>query len=116
MPLLKKAFDLSKPAFIDILQALNPDFVIYDFLQPWAPLAASQLGIPAVLFLCYLAFIIYGHKHASAYYPKSEQKVNAHSFDFKIIRYSIIKRSIGCGTLPNFKKEVLAKGDDEYRA
>ncbi|XP_031490033.1 UDP-glucosyltransferase 29-like [Nymphaea colorata] len=51
MPLLKKAFDLSKPAFIDILQALNPDFVIYDFLQPWAPLAASQLGIPAVLFL-----------------------------------------------------------------
>ncbi|CAN6438697.1 unnamed protein product [Victoria cruziana] len=51
MPLLKKAFDLSMPAFTDILRALNPECVIYDFLQPWAPMAASQLNVPAVLFL-----------------------------------------------------------------
>ncbi|RWR95033.1 beta-D-glucosyl crocetin beta-1,6-glucosyltransferase-like protein [Cinnamomum micranthum f. kanehirae] len=50
MPTLKTAFDLSEPSFTSILKALKPDLVIYDFIQQWAPTAASRLNIPAVLF------------------------------------------------------------------
>ncbi|KAK1309803.1 Flavanone 7-O-glucoside 2''-O-beta-L-rhamnosyltransferase [Acorus calamus] len=51
MPTLKEAFDLSQPAFTDLLSLLKPDLLIYDFLQPWAPIVAAHLGIPALLFL-----------------------------------------------------------------
>ncbi|KAG9455061.1 hypothetical protein H6P81_007965 [Aristolochia fimbriata] len=52
MPTLKHAFDLSRPSFsTNILAALKPDVLIYDFIQPWAPATASEMGIPAVLFL-----------------------------------------------------------------
>ncbi|KAL6345972.1 hypothetical protein AAG906_025252 [Vitis piasezkii] len=51
MPTLKKAFDMASPGFADILTTLNPDLIIYDILQPWAPVAASSQNIPAVLFL-----------------------------------------------------------------
>lgn len=51
MPTLKTAFDESKPVFSQILKSLKPDILIYDFLQPWAPLAAREENIPAVLFL-----------------------------------------------------------------
>ena len=51
MPTLKKAFDMASPGFADILTTLNPDLLIYDILQPWAPVAASSQNIPAVLFL-----------------------------------------------------------------
>ncbi|KAJ3675430.1 hypothetical protein LUZ60_004472 [Juncus effusus] len=51
MPSLKHAFDLSEPAFSSILDDLCPDFVIYDFLMPWAPLAAQSRGIPAFVFM-----------------------------------------------------------------
>ncbi|XP_077240042.1 UDP-glucosyltransferase 29-like [Tasmannia lanceolata] len=51
MPTLKKAFDLAKPAFSDILSLLKPNLLIYDFIQPWAPVLASSLNIPSILFL-----------------------------------------------------------------
>ncbi|KAK6162581.1 hypothetical protein DH2020_002422 [Rehmannia glutinosa] len=51
MPKLKHAFDMSKPEFSTILQSIKPDLLIYDFLQPWAPLIASQHKIPAVEFI-----------------------------------------------------------------
>ncbi|KAH0696142.1 hypothetical protein KY290_013513 [Solanum tuberosum] len=51
MDTLKQAFDSSTPQFTKILKTLKPDLLIYDFLQPWAPLAASQLNIPAVEFI-----------------------------------------------------------------
>ena len=52
MPTLKKAFDMSSsPNFMGLLENLGPDLVIYDFIQPWAPLLASQMNIPAVEFL-----------------------------------------------------------------
>ncbi|KAL5974566.1 hypothetical protein ACLOJK_031236 [Asimina triloba] len=50
MPALKTAFDLAQPSFSSILATLNPDLLIYDFLQPWAPELASHFNIPAVLF------------------------------------------------------------------
>ncbi|KAJ4778478.1 Glycosyltransferase [Rhynchospora pubera] len=51
MPTLKCALDLSEPAFSKLLDTLQPDLLIYDFLQPWAPLAAQHRGIPAFHFM-----------------------------------------------------------------
>ncbi|GJW73487.1 beta-D-glucosyl crocetin beta-1,6-glucosyltransferase-like protein [Tanacetum coccineum] len=51
MPSLKKAFDLGKPRFSQILEMLKPDLLIYDMIQHWAPVAASALRIPSVLFI-----------------------------------------------------------------
>ncbi|KAH0465132.1 hypothetical protein IEQ34_005235 [Dendrobium chrysotoxum] len=51
MPLLKTAFDQSSPYFSSLLVSLSPHLLIYDFLQPWAPLTASRLHIPSILFL-----------------------------------------------------------------
>ncbi|KAF8009456.1 hypothetical protein BT93_J0446 [Corymbia citriodora subsp. variegata] len=48
MPSLKSAFDAAGPAFSDLLDALKPDTVVYDFLQPWAPRAARERGLPGV--------------------------------------------------------------------
>ncbi|KAK1570836.1 hypothetical protein Q3G72_007811 [Acer saccharum] len=51
MNTLLAAFDATKPAFSDILKNLRPELVIYDLFQPWAPEAARELNIEAVLFL-----------------------------------------------------------------
>ncbi|XP_073313596.1 beta-D-glucosyl crocetin beta-1,6-glucosyltransferase-like [Primulina huaijiensis] len=51
MPTLKKALEMSAPKFSRILRAIRPDLLIYDFLQPWAPLAAAAIKIPAVEFI-----------------------------------------------------------------
>nr|XP_043630443.1 UDP-glucosyltransferase 29-like [Erigeron canadensis] len=51
MPTLKQAFDLAIPQFSRILIDLKPDLLIYDIIQPWAPVAASALGIPSVVFI-----------------------------------------------------------------
>ncbi|CAI9297183.1 unnamed protein product [Lactuca saligna] len=51
MPPLKKAFDKAKPKFSTILKKLQPDLLIYDLIQHWAPLAASKLEIPSVVFI-----------------------------------------------------------------
>ncbi|KAM3396008.1 hypothetical protein P3S68_005014 [Capsicum galapagoense] len=53
MRTLKDAFKMAAPKFSEILQALNPDFVIYDYNQPWAADFASSLNIPAVVFIIY---------------------------------------------------------------
>lgn len=51
MPALKKAFDMASSSFFNILKNVNPDLLIYDFIQPWAPTLALSLNIPSVLFL-----------------------------------------------------------------
>ncbi|KAF3679737.1 Beta-D-glucosyl crocetin beta-1,6-glucosyltransferase [Capsicum annuum] len=53
MRTLKDAFKMAAPKFSEILQALNPDLVIYDYNQPWAADFASSLNIPAVVFIIY---------------------------------------------------------------
>ncbi|KAL0404796.1 UNVERIFIED_CONTAM: Beta-D-glucosyl crocetin beta-1,6-glucosyltransferase [Sesamum radiatum] len=51
MPSLKEAFDLSVNDFSNILKQLKPDLLIYDVVQPWAPLVAKEHNIPAVQFI-----------------------------------------------------------------
>ncbi|XP_073158973.1 beta-D-glucosyl crocetin beta-1,6-glucosyltransferase-like [Henckelia pumila] len=51
MPTLKKAFEMAAPKFACILRAIMPDLLVYDFLQPWAPLAAAAMKIPAVEYI-----------------------------------------------------------------
>ncbi|CAL5358933.1 hypothetical protein CsSME_00049024 [Camellia sinensis var. sinensis] len=51
MPTLKKAFDSAEPIFSLLLKTHKPDLLIYDFLQPWAPVVAAEYGIPAVDFI-----------------------------------------------------------------
>ncbi|KAL7213946.1 hypothetical protein ACSBR1_026385 [Camellia fascicularis] len=51
MPTLKKAFDSVDPNFSLLLKTHKPDLFIYDFLQPWAPVVATEYGIPVVDFI-----------------------------------------------------------------
>ncbi|PIN03967.1 UDP-glucuronosyl and UDP-glucosyl transferase [Handroanthus impetiginosus] len=50
LPTLLKAFQMSSSSFSDILSSINPDLLIYDMFQPWAPKIASSKGIPSVYF------------------------------------------------------------------
>ncbi|KAK3002430.1 hypothetical protein RJ639_022003, partial [Escallonia herrerae] len=51
MSALKTAFDHAEPAFHDILKTLKPNLVIYDFIQPWAPIVCGEENIKSVIFL-----------------------------------------------------------------
>ncbi|XP_028095933.1 beta-D-glucosyl crocetin beta-1,6-glucosyltransferase-like [Camellia sinensis] len=51
MPTLKQAFDWSSHNFSKMLKTLKPDLLIYDTIQPWAPIIASEHDIPAVVFI-----------------------------------------------------------------
>ncbi|CAL5430371.1 unnamed protein product [Camellia sinensis] len=51
MPTLKKAFDSAEPNLSLLLKTHKPDLLIYDFLQPWAPVVAAEYGIQAVDFI-----------------------------------------------------------------
>ncbi|KAL7170769.1 hypothetical protein ACSBR2_035609 [Camellia fascicularis] len=51
MPTLEKAFDWSSHNFSKMLKTLKPDLLIYDTIQPWAPIIASKHDIPAVVFV-----------------------------------------------------------------
>ncbi|XP_052186889.1 UDP-glucosyltransferase 29-like [Diospyros lotus] len=51
MSALKAAFDASEATFRHLLAVLKPDLVIYDFLQPWVPIAAAEASTKAVVFI-----------------------------------------------------------------
>ncbi|PIA57057.1 hypothetical protein AQUCO_00600056v1 [Aquilegia coerulea] len=51
MSTLKQAFDMAESSFSNLLRVLKPDLLIYDYIQPWAPAAASRENIPAIHFL-----------------------------------------------------------------
>ncbi|KAM3236912.1 UDP-glucosyltransferase 29-like [Capsicum annuum] len=51
MSTLKKAFAMSRPIFTQILNAIEPDLLLYDLLQPWAPKVAAEKNIPSVCFV-----------------------------------------------------------------
>ncbi|KAL1539093.1 beta-D-glucosyl crocetin beta-1,6-glucosyltransferase [Salvia divinorum] len=69
MPTLMKAFQMSAPAFSNILADLKPGLLIYDVFQPWAAKAAASQGVPPVYFSASgatpyaLAHHIYTHKN-----------------------------------------------------
>ncbi|KAK4425800.1 UDP-glucosyltransferase 29 [Sesamum alatum] len=52
VPALLRAFQMSSFSFSDIMDSVDPDLLIYDFFQPWAPKIASSKGIPCVYFSC----------------------------------------------------------------
>ncbi|KAG6398591.1 hypothetical protein SASPL_140058 [Salvia splendens] len=69
MPTLVEAFQMSAPAFSDIIADLKPDLLIYDGFQPWAARAAAAQGIPPIFFSTSgstsLAFFHHHHTHKS---------------------------------------------------
>ncbi|XP_057772240.1 beta-D-glucosyl crocetin beta-1,6-glucosyltransferase-like [Salvia miltiorrhiza] len=84
MPRLKKTLDQAAPELCRVLAALSPDLLVYDFLQPWAPLAAAAHGVPAVEFITSSAtmmaylFHFFAKPHAAfpfdeIYYRKYEE-------------------------------------------
>lgn len=79
MPTLMKAFQMSAPAFSDILTKLKPDLLIYDGFQPWAAKIAAAQGIPPVL------FSIAGSASLSFFHHQHTHK-NWDSFPFEAIR------------------------------
>ncbi|XP_057466527.1 UDP-glucosyltransferase 29-like [Actinidia eriantha] len=73
IPILKQALYLSEPIFSRILKTLKPDLLIYDLLQPWAPVVASLNNIPAVHFTIIsantTAFMHHLYKNPLAKFP-----------------------------------------------
>ncbi|KAM7532294.1 hypothetical protein LguiB_035704 [Lonicera macranthoides] len=51
MSSLKKACDMSKPNFSNILKTLKPNLLIADVLQPWVSSVAASHNIPEIPFL-----------------------------------------------------------------
>ncbi|KAF8039559.1 hypothetical protein BT93_B1929 [Corymbia citriodora subsp. variegata] len=75
MSTLKSAFDSAKSSFFDILRSLKPNLVIFDYLQPWASVAAKELNINAVVFLtmgaAFCSFFTHSVLHTFNDYPFS---------------------------------------------
>ncbi|GJS22558.1 hypothetical protein Tco_0451190 [Tanacetum coccineum] len=46
-----KVIELLLPGFLEVLEDLSLNYLVYDILQPWAPTAAACLGIPSVVFI-----------------------------------------------------------------
>ncbi|KAL9268722.1 UDP-glucosyltransferase 29-like protein [Drosera capensis] len=96
MQTLKDAFAKSAiPNFLNILRALSPDLLIYDFLQTWAPALASSFGIPAVEFMtssaCMTAFLNDFYGFPGATFPFSE----IYLMDYEVQEFS----RLGCETV-----------------
>ncbi|KAK9282956.1 hypothetical protein L1049_011181 [Liquidambar formosana] len=73
MSTLKMAFHMSVPNFSNTLKTLNPNLLIYDILQPWAPVVASSYNIPAIQFLstgaAFTSFADHLFKNTSVEFP-----------------------------------------------
>ncbi|XP_060173818.1 UDP-glucosyltransferase 29-like [Lycium barbarum] len=67
-PILLKCYKNAGPIFSNIVTNVNPDLIIYDIFQNWAPKIASTLHIPAV------SYIILGAATTSFFY-------NLYAFD-----------------------------------
>ncbi|KAK6929092.1 UDP-glucuronosyl/UDP-glucosyltransferase [Dillenia turbinata] len=84
---LKEALELSAGNFSAILKELEPNFVLFDFLQPWAATAASSLNIPAAQFFTTGAvtscFMIHFSQNGSLGFPFSS--IYLHDFEEKKI-------------------------------
>ncbi|KAK6933506.1 UDP-glucuronosyl/UDP-glucosyltransferase [Dillenia turbinata] len=84
---LKEAFELSSENFSFILKELQPNFVLFDFLQPWAATAASSLKIPAAQFFTTggvtSCFMIHFSRKGSLRFPFSS--IYLHDFEEKKI-------------------------------
>ncbi|KAL7252759.1 hypothetical protein ACSBR1_007344 [Camellia fascicularis] len=87
MPILKTVFDMSKPIFSTILDTIEPDLLIYDFLQPWAPKVALLRNIPAILLLSAGAtstsYFIHLQNNPNYERVKIDRLINSIAYDLK---------------------------------
>ncbi|KAF5940452.1 hypothetical protein HYC85_021619 [Camellia sinensis] len=85
MPTLKKAFDWSRHNFSKMLKTLKPDLLIYDTIQPWAPIIASKHDIPAVVFISTSAtmtsYMFHHYDNPGTDFPFPEIHLNAYEED-----------------------------------
>ncbi|KAL7238262.1 hypothetical protein ACSBR2_004377 [Camellia fascicularis] len=85
MPTLKKAFDWSSHNFSKMLKTLKPDLLIYDTIQPWAPIIASKHDIPAVVFISTSAtmtsYMFDRHNNPGTDFPFPEIHLNDYEDD-----------------------------------
>ncbi|CAL5350447.1 unnamed protein product [Camellia sinensis] len=85
MPTLKKAFDWSRHNFSKMLKTLKPDLLIYDTIQPWAPIIASKHDIPAVVFISTSAtmtsYMFHYYDNPGTDFPFPEIHLNAYEED-----------------------------------
>ncbi|KAG6398604.1 hypothetical protein SASPL_140071 [Salvia splendens] len=89
-PTLMRAFQMSAPAFSDIIANLRPDLLIYDIVQPWAAKAAASQGVPAVFFATSgattFAFVHHFYTHKSwDNFPR--QSIWLKDYERRIIEY-----------------------------
>lgn len=124
MPTLKKAFDMSKHAFFDILTKYKPDLLVYDFLQPWAPETALKLDIPAVQFITssttQTAVLFHEYKNPDVEFPYSQQ---IYYRDYETANVAELRKSVDdhnrdgsnliIGCIEKSTEVVLIKGFNE---
>ncbi|KAG6397866.1 hypothetical protein SASPL_139316 [Salvia splendens] len=76
MPFLKRTLDLAAPELRRVFNELQPDLLVYDFLQPWAPLVAKERGVPAVEFITstatMMAYLFHFFSYPEAAFPFPE--------------------------------------------
>ncbi|KAL0453063.1 UNVERIFIED_CONTAM: UDP-glucosyltransferase 29 [Sesamum latifolium] len=97
MSRLKEAFDLSVNDFSNILKQLKPHLLIYDFLQPWAPVVAKEQNIPAVEFITSSSTMTSFMFH---YFRKPWIKFPFPNIYFRDYEYSNMTRLLKCASDP----------------
>ncbi|XP_011075272.1 beta-D-glucosyl crocetin beta-1,6-glucosyltransferase-like [Sesamum indicum] len=97
MPSLKEAFDLSINDFSNILKQLKPHMLIYDFLQPWAPVVAKEQKIPAVEFVTSSSTMSSFMFH---YFRKPWIEFPFPNIYFRDYEYSNMKKLLRCASDP----------------
>lgn len=86
MPVLKTAFDRSTDSFREIIRAIKPDLVIYDMVQPWAPVIANQENVKAVAFMTFGAAATAFFFHYILNFDDDEDK-DHHHYPFPEFRF-----------------------------
>lgn len=109
MPALKHALDLAEPSFCRLLDALRPDLLIYDFLQPWAPLAAQRRGIPAFHFMTSGAA-------STAFFCHYGSRTSAEAFPFPAIRLGSPDEDVQYAAMLNKEANGLSDKDRLLRS
>ncbi|KAF5931068.1 hypothetical protein HYC85_031941 [Camellia sinensis] len=125
LPALNTAFDNAKPAFLTILKTLKPDIVIYDFLQPWVPIAAHEENTEAVVFVTggAASYSVLTHctNDANKDYPFQELNISEDLRD-KVIRYlyettnGVINKERFLGCIERSSSFVLIKTSNVIEA
>nr|UXB92757.1 glycosyltransferase [Helleborus thibetanus] len=84
MSTLMEAFDMAEPSFSDLLRVLKPDLLVYDYIQPWAPIAASHQNIPAVQFLTnsasFISYSLHMITNQNEHYPFPSVVLHEHEY------------------------------------